>query len=276
MATSALLQSASKENPLKIMIVGAPKAGNVWLKHLLSDLYNLPMVDVSGLIDPRTALTGSKFITHQHILPRRDFLGWGERDQVSFITMSRHPGDLFLSLFHYIQNYGEQWQKAGTFGSAPSHVMYGETLDSTKVLDYLAGPFYGECLGKTLRWLELKKAPLVRYEDLHEHGQRTLEPLCQHLGPLSPQKIAKTLDKHSFKRMKRFAGRKMKRHFRSGKVGHWAGQLSDDHLAAIRQSHQQGLEILGYDLVRPDITTPEDSVPATKSSGWRRLFHRSS
>lgn len=266
---SARQRRANKERFLKIMIAGAPKAGNVWLKHLLADLYNLPMVDVSGLVDPRVALEGDRFITHQHIRPRRDFLGWGAREGVQFITMSRHPGDLFLSLFHYVQNYGEAWRKAGILGQAPSHGLLGEPLDGQAVFNYLAGPFFEECLQKTCQWLQSGEAIFVRYEDLHENGQFILEGLAEKLEPASPENIAKTISKHSFQRMKRFAGRKMKRHFRTGKVGDWAPQLNERHLTAIRESHGSALDILGYSL-DPELV-PSQPEPES-SSIWQKLF----
>jgi len=254
------------------MIAGAPKAGNVWLKHLLADLYQLPMVDVSGLVDPREALGGERFITHQHIRPRRDFLGWGEREGVQFITMSRHPGDLFLSLYHYVQNYGESWRKAGILGQAPSHRLLGEALESQAVYDYLAGPFFDECLQKTWQWLKSGRAIFIRYEDLHEDGQRVLEGLADQLGQVREGEIARTIKKHSFQRMKRFAGRKMKRHFRTGKVGDWANQLKPKHLEAIEKSHATVLDRMGYHL-NPESVTPSPSQPQPKpKSLWQKLF----
>jgi len=230
------------------MLVGAPKAGNVWLKHLLSDLYEIPMVDVGGLVDPRTKLTGPSFVTHQHILPRKDFVSWGAEEQVHFIALARHPGDLFLSLYHYVQNYGPSWKKAGNLGSAPSHEMLGHSLSSRAVLDYLAGNFFEECLGKSLQWVDSQGTPFVRYEDLHEKGVETLQGLGKILGPLSRQHIEKTLEKHSFKRMKRFAGWRMKRHFRSGSTGEWQNRLGADHIAAIAQRHQPALAKFDYTL----------------------------
>lgn len=248
MATNAHPAPVNKECALKIMIVGAPKAGNVWLKHLLSHIYGVPMVDVSGLEDPRDALNRPQFVTHQHILPRRDFLGWGERENVYFITMARHPGDLFLSLYHYVQNYAKAWRKAGILGQAPSHAMLGEALDSGIVLAYLAGPFFDECLGKTWHWMTSERARLIRYEDLHLHGQATLQSLSKDLGVVGNDQIARAIEKCRFQKMKRFAGRKMKQHFRGGRVGDWALHLQDRHLEAILKRHQPILEMLGYSL----------------------------
>lgn len=254
------------------MIVGAPKAGNVWLKHLISDIYNLPMVDVSGLEDPRVALTASRFITHQHILPRKDFVGWGQREQVQFITLARHPGDLFLSLYHYVQNFGKAWQKAGILGSAPCHIMHGKPLTHADVTNYLAQGFHSECLGKSLMWVQQQHIPYVRYEDLKAHGLRTLAQLTSNLEPVSEERLVKALEKRQFSRMKRFAGWGMKRHFRSGKTGEWQYQLNANQVEIIARTHRECLERFSYNMTIQQLKPGSPEEPGSGQSRFAKWF----
>src|SRR5436305_15158184 len=68
---------------LKIVVVGTPKTGNTWLKHLLADVYDLPVVRLSTQFSlPEVQSTGPRWVAHQHFLPTQDLLDWGLENNV--------------------------------------------------------------------------------------------------------------------------------------------------------------------------------------------------
>lgn len=252
---------------MKILIAGAPKTGNMWLKHILSHLYGIPEVDLSGVPDFRAYLDDhfESFVTHQHFLPKPYIVEWGGRVEASFITMARHPGDLFVSLYFYVNKFGNAWRKAGILGQAPSHGLIGEPLESQVVMDYLAKDFHDECLGKTMAWQDSGKAQFIRYEDLKEKPLATLKGLTQSLAPVPPEKIQQAIRKSQFKSMRKNAGPNMKAHFRKGKTGGWQRWLNDTHCDIIGDVSGDAMARWNYDFSRS-----KPPLPLLKR--WWRLW----
>lgn len=234
---------------MKILIAGAPKTGNMWLKHILSHLYQVPEVDLSAVPDFRAYLDANfeSFVTHQHFLPKPYIVAWGEKVSAKFITMARHPGDLFVSLFFYVNQYGDAWRKAGILGQTPSHCLIGQPLDGSVVMNYLARDFHGECLGKTIAWQDSGKAQMIRYEDLKNAPAETVQSLSGFLEPVTSTRIREAIQKSQFKAMRKNAGPGMKAHFRKGKTGGWRRWLNKTHCDIIADVSGEAMQRWHYD-----------------------------
>lgn len=104
---------------LKIIVVGTPKTGNTWVKHLLADVYNLPIVDFGPEFSVAEAeAAGSDWISHQHYLPRHALVSWAKAKNVIFVSVVRHPADVLISLWHHVRKQPNQ-SKASVVKGAP-------------------------------------------------------------------------------------------------------------------------------------------------------------
>jgi hypothetical protein len=92
---------------VKILIASSPKTGNVWLENLLSHIYGLPVVDMSGTdhrLVPPERLSGA-YVARQHYSCTPELLAWGAMENVQFITNLRHPADVFVSFYYYLNKF---------------------------------------------------------------------------------------------------------------------------------------------------------------------------
>ena len=170
---------------LRILIAGAPKTGNMWLRMLLWNMYDLTQVDVTGILSTREYPRRGSFVTHQHVLPVRELFAWGDPLGVHYITILRHPGDMLLSLYHYVNNMAQNWKEAGRIGKIPSHGLIGQPLDGKAVREYMEVHFADECLHKSVAWINSGRATVLRYEDLHLSPETALSRLAEDLCPVS-------------------------------------------------------------------------------------------
>jgi hypothetical protein len=234
-----------RRGSLRVFIAGAPKTGNMWLKHLLSTAYDLPMVNLAGKPFPMGYPTQRRFITHEHLKPKPEVLAWAADLRVHFITMTRHPADIFLSLYHYMNTFVAQ---QGIVAASLCHSMIGQALDSPATFDYLRSGFRAECLDLTAQWMRSGRSLIIRYEDLHLDPEAVLLGLSGNLGALSPDQIRKSIDLCRFDSLKSVATGPMRMHYRQGRMGSWKTELPAAHLALMKQLYSEEIAFLGYSL----------------------------
>ena len=124
----------------------------MWLERLLAHVYDVPSIDLTLNSGVPPAIDEDSFVTHQHYLPTPELLDWGSREGVWFFTLTRHPGDVFVSLYHYVNRFEDIWSQNGWTGFSRSHVMMGKEIDSPEVLDFLANDF-GSFIVRSLAWV---------------------------------------------------------------------------------------------------------------------------
>jgi hypothetical protein len=232
---------------MKLLIVASPKTGNVWLERLLAHIYKLPIVDLSGVSEIPPHVSEKHFITHQHYLPTQELLEWGEKEGIHFITLTRHPGDVFVSVYHYVNNFAPLWKEKGWLGTDPSHVMIGEEIDSPKSLEYMKTKFRFSNLGKSIAWLQSGKALPVRYEDLHTTPLETLEKLTSQLEPVDVKRIEQAIEAADIRKMRQ-ESTMMQAHCRKGSVGNWQEELNEAHFEVMQKYWADQMVQLGYKL----------------------------
>jgi hypothetical protein len=231
---------------LRILIAGAPKTGNMWLRMLLWHMYDLTQMDVTGVLSTREYPRRGSFVTHQHVLPVRELFAWGDPLGVRYITMLRHPGDMLLSLYHYVNNMAQDWEKAGRLGNIPSHGMVGQPLDGKAVREYTEAHFADECLRKSVAWIKSGRAMVVRYEDLHLSPENELSRLAGGLRPISNGKIHAAVEACAIAKLQNMAGPRMRAHYRKGVMGEWKTELPDAIVNLIAERYGDELEVMGY------------------------------
>jgi hypothetical protein len=171
---------------LKIIIVGTPKTGNTWVKHLLADLYNLPIVTLKPEFDAEeAAAAGPNWISHQHFLPKQALLTWAKANGVIFITAIRHPADVLISLWHHIQKRkgknADIHQGASVLGEA-------REIGSETTLGFVENDFH-VYLNLSIAWQQVPGAITLRYEDLWSQPIETLARLTDAIEPRSRESL---------------------------------------------------------------------------------------
>jgi len=168
---------------LKILVVGTPKTGNTWLKHLLGVVYELPIVEVDRRHDPaELARFGPRWIGQQHFDPSPALLDWGEREQVVFVAPVRHPGDVLVSLRHYMTNRRVAPTDNPLEPGIMLHDPSGEYGAHTRIFLRNGFPLL---LHLSITWLRGGWAHSVRYEDLWQFPLATLGDLTDAILPVS-------------------------------------------------------------------------------------------
>jgi len=229
---------------LKILIVGTPKTGNTWVKHLLADLYNLPIVKLKPEFNAdEAAAAGPNWISHQHYLPKQALLTWAKANGVIFITAIRHPADVLISLWHHIQR--RKGQNADIQQSAS---VLGETsdADSEKTQSFVEKDF---CiyLNLSIAWLRFPEIIVVRYEDLWTQPIKTLARLTDAMEPRSHESLKLSLCACELELMQELLDPE-KKLFRLGGTGGWCKILPEKikDVFAQREPYPAQFAALGY------------------------------
>ena len=231
---------------LRIMIVSTPKTGNTWMKHLLSATYDLPVVDLPVTFKAEEAKRlGERWIGQQHYYPNPSLLRWAEQNGVIFVTTVRHPGDTFLSLYHYTLNFGEQ----------PRHDKFlleaaqkdGHELGAN-IVHFIRNRFF--CyLNISIAWLHSGQSYVVRYEELWRDPVDTLAALTSRILPVDPERITSAVRRSDIRALRKKQGHDP-RFFRQGSVGEWRQAIPQEILEIFRsvEPYPTQFAALGYTL----------------------------
>ena len=235
-----------KRPDLRIVIGGSPRTGNNWLTYLLAETYRLPRLLRIGSADNLELIKpGDPFVLYQHIPPSRRFLDWGADRDVRFVTMTRHPADVFLSLYHLANNYARTGLGGDFNRQYGVEKILGQPLDSESVYDFLAHDFGHIYI--SLYWVLSGHALVVRYEDLHTDTERTLMDLTAKIMPVGASDIHRAMRRCSKKRMRRKSPF-MRFSVRRGATGEGADTLNETHLSILRRRLADELPALGYEI----------------------------
>src|SRR5215204_40569 len=156
---------------MRIVLAGPPKTGNVWIENIIARIYDLEILrppnapagkDACFRQFVETGMFKNRSIFHQHFLPTDDFLSITESINCQIISAIRDPYDTFVSLYFYIQRFGEDYIKARD----PNATAIGKPIDHPDVLCLLKHS-YRENLLLGVEWIDSGKSLIIRYEDLH-------------------------------------------------------------------------------------------------------------
>jgi hypothetical protein len=234
---------------MRIVIAGPPKTGNIWIKNLLAETYDLEVLP--------TSLTPSdnpnsfrefverggfkdEMIFHQHFHPTPRFIEVADSVRCHLVTTVRHPYDTFVSLYYYIQNFADDF-----IGKKdPGANLIGKPINHPDVLHFLQSSF-GAHLEKGIAWVESGKSLIVRYEDLSSDPFAQMQRITSLIQSVNDAKIRDAIA-DSEAQVMRSRGETMVRHIRKARVGDWRNHLGPEHLEIFRSSHNQAICRLGY------------------------------
>jgi hypothetical protein len=236
---------------LKLLIVSTPKTGNTWVKHLLSVVYDLPIVQ----IPLRTTFSvegldglGERWIAHQHYYPVMSLLRWAEQEYVRFVTTIRHPGDFLMSLYYHVHNQRRHHRNHAGLAARMEHDRHGP---GESMAEYVRQEFY-YAFNMSIAWMRSGLSVVVRYEDLRYEPATVLANVTAQIVDFSQERIDRAVTRCEIGRMRRrFDPRG--RFFRKGAVGGWAQELPERVVRLLRQCEPcpAQLAVLGYDMDSP-------------------------
>lgn len=261
------------QDNLKIMIVSTPKTGNTWIKHLLLNVYELPMVEVGTAFDAAELdALGPRWITQQHYAPQADLLDWARYNDLVFVTMVRHPCDVLVSLFHFVSNFADQPEVIAD--SNPAKIMlHDEGTIGEYTASYVMNTFF-ELLDISVDWMCSTESKLVYYEDLRRYPLVTLQELTDSICEVSLDRIQYAIESCNINTMRKQWGEKSK-FFRSGNVGDWQEELTQRIIRIFRHTDPYPFQFaaLGYGLDPDDPSTALPRKPRPSSNPFRYITH---
>lgn len=226
---------------LKILIVSTPKTGNTWLKHLLSTIYDLPIVDLA--LSPNELPKhryGSRWIAHQHYYASQEVIAWARRHQVVLLTTVRHPGDVLLSLYHHVKND----PTSKNYGVEVMLIEPDEQKVPERLYLFVRGFFY-VVLNISLTWMRSGVSQVVRYEDLWRDPVATLLRVATQIAPVSRDQVERAVEQCDIAMLRRMA-RSAKSFFRQGSVGNWRYEVPAETLALFREYEPYPTQFAAY------------------------------
>ena len=266
--------SVTKESllkDLKILIVSTPRSGNTWVKYCLSLIYDLPVVEFPtpefwrDFDCEQYDKLGSRWIAHQHLLPFEPFVRWAQDRGVVMLTTVRHPADILVSLYYYIQNFAHKTQiDSETVELLVSNEAMEKSRASsearTALESYVQEKFF-KTLHFSIAWLQRDLSYGIRYEDLWYSPVKTFQALTSQICPVPLQSLAKTVEKCRLEQMRIEVGEDAL-FFRGGGVGGWKSSLPPSIIQLLRQLPPYPLQFkwLGY-------TLEPDAAPAGLPGG---------
>jgi len=247
-ATTIRYKAHPKQRPpdLRIMIGASPRTGNNWLSHLLAEVYGLTRVfEIGGADRLPLVRPDVPFLLYQHVPPSQQVLDWGESRKVTFVTVTRHPADVFLSFYHLVNDFSRT-NLGGNFNKQPGvEKIVGQPLDSDSVYDFLANDFAQ--LYMSLYWVLSERAISVKYEDLNRETEKTLLALTEKVHPVAVEQVRAAIEECSKEKM-RTKSEFMKLNVRKGNVGDGMRALNDRHFEVLRRRLADELPVLGYEI----------------------------
>ena len=230
------------EAEIRIAILSTPKTGNLWLRTLLSDIYDLPTLDVShdftGYPPERTP---DRFIFYHHFLPTAPLLRWLSENRVAVLTTIRHPGDVLVSLFHFVKALVE----AGAAYNESHRMARDGTVPGRHTADIVSTEFF-RTLDISIQWMSYC-VDVVRYEELNRDCVSTLRRVTDRLHGVNDERLHDAAVRNTFDLM-RDSGKYGVRHFRRGESGDWRNELPMEirEYLRTREPYKTQCEVLGY------------------------------
>jgi len=228
---------------LKIVILSAPKTGNIWLCWLLHYAYKIPFVEMPLEWAPGCADDfPPSFVTHQHLRPSESLVQWLVESRAVVLTAIRHPADTFLSYFHYVKWHDDA-------GLDPSAVMLKQDRDrpGKNALNYVTYSF-PQSYAISLAWAKLG-SHVVRYEDLLVDPVSQLREVTSKIVLLDEERLKAAVFLCKPQRLKRLVD---SRHLRTYSARRWIKELPSkiaDAMAGL-QPYASACEIYDYDWSR--------------------------
>lgn len=258
---------------LRIIITGTPKTGNTWLRHLLSQLYSLPQVELDPSFHGNDFESfGRRWIGQQHYQPDADIIASGEQRGIIFIAPLRHPGDVLVSLRHHIEKQSSPDQLTDNLRALLPEAMLedGPHVFGENTRRFVQNGFFVN-LHLSISWLRGGWALGVRYEDLWRNPLETLRTVSDRLVPRSTNQLRHALCACEIGLMQSNYDPE-KTFVRKGGLNSWPTVLPDEikQELATREPYPTQFDALGYTMDATAAANARSEEPTAAGNPFRR------
>ena len=236
---------------MRIIVASPPKTGNVWIKSLLAEIYGLQVLTEGPTDDARSLQEHiqrgwfeNNSIFHEHYWPTDLLFELAESVQAALVTSVRHPYDVFVSLYYYVQNFPELF--------APEHPLYfmlGKPIEHPEILEFIKrieGGF-GIHIKLAREWVNSEGTILIRYETLRAEPLPVMKAVTEQITPVEEPTLLQAIKVCSAKNMRK-KNKILSRHIRKGKSGDWRNHLTKAHLELFSSHYRDWIEEMGYEV----------------------------
>jgi hypothetical protein len=241
---------------MRIVIVAPPKAGNSWMKCLLSAIYDLEWLKGHETPDKATIAAFQEWIAaggfpdgtiyHQHYDYSPELVAAIAAVPAQIVSIIRDPYDAFVSQYFFVQAQAENPRRAeGRGRGRRADLMVGRAIDDPEVLGFLESGFQSY-FDRAAEWLNAG-VPLVRYEALHADPLTALMRVTEVIAPVDRLRVETAIDMCGAQNMLRSRPGLGKR-IRTATVGDWRNHLTEAHLAIFRTQYAESIQRLGYEV----------------------------
>ena len=244
----------------RIAVIGTPRSGNTWLRHLIASLAG---VAHDAVHHPDDVPWGEEDVVVQvHWLPEDDFVAALHRHGFRVVTIARHPLDVFISIVQYVRQGREtgRWL-AGAGGDEERLAGGGPTHPES--LAYVESERFAALLSVTAEWWRRDGVVTTRYEQLVADPEAELHRVAAELGLDGDVRAAVEANTMTALRHT-YPNRSF--HFWTGQPGLWRTLLPAEIAERMTARNRQMFETLGY--VTGDWDSGLDT--ATAERNWYR------
>src|SRR5438093_10973655 len=143
-------QDQRRAAPVRIVLLSTPRSGNNWLRHLLTNLYDVPGLSIHNPADVQWEALPPHCILGIHWHPVPAFVSLLERHGFRSVALVRHPLDVLISILHFaLHAPTARWLEGEGGDEGP---IYGAMPRSTAFLEYAAGTRATALLSVSREW----------------------------------------------------------------------------------------------------------------------------
>jgi hypothetical protein len=193
-----------------VSVIAHPKSGSTWLRFQLSRLYQrkhglpenvIPNVEALHALNPaipQLYMAGYEFMKKIVARPAPD----SELVSKACVFLLRHPIDVTVSLYFHIQKHAQRERKL--FNDWPMDLSKTSMMEFAQTSHWglmEAIGFYNSCLRHAA---VMKRAHVVRYEDMLQNGFESLAGISKFIGdPVTDDDVREAVDFTSFEQLRK-------------------------------------------------------------------------
>ncbi len=244
----------------RLFLACTPRTGNLWFRKLLASALEITAVAAHSPPEIDWDALPDEFLVAMHWHRTLEMQTLLEERHIDVLVTMRHPLDILISILRFCQFEPATAFWLGGEGGSEAALKDANPTDR-RFLAYALSGRAAALFSVSLEWLRQARA-VVRYEDLVERPQQTLQEVVEILGEAPAQPLDQGIRSYEISQLRSLTGE----HCWLGRPGLWRSVISDEYRKAIYQKHRIVFDAFGYTVAGPKLTAEE------ALGNWRDLL----